>query len=69
MCKDYIETWFQDVVKPEYHSLLQHFLFPNQAGQLVSHIQVIIEVTISYVDMGKFLNFLRTLLHWKSSYT
>ena len=69
MCKDYIENWFQEVIMPQCHFLLQHLSLQNQTGRLVSHIQVIIKVIVSYVDMGKFLTFLRTWLHWKSSYT
>jgi hypothetical protein len=42
---------------------------PKQVGWLVLHIQVITAVTFSYVDMGMFLIFIRTWLHWKSSYT
>ena len=69
MCKDYIENWFQEVIIPQSHFLLRHFLLPHQTGQLLSHIQVIIKVIVSYVDMGKFLTLLRTWLHWKRSYT
>ena len=67
--KDYIETWFQGVVKPEYHFFLQHFLLSNQIGRLVAHIQVSIEVNFSYLDMSMFLTLLHTWLHWKNSYT
>jgi hypothetical protein len=68
MCRDYIENWFQEVIMPQCHFVLQCFLLPNQIGR-VSDIQAIIEVTFLYVDMGKFLVLLRTWLHWKSSYT
>jgi hypothetical protein len=67
--QDYIEIWFQEVIRPQYYSLLQHLLMPKQVGWLVLHIQVITVVTFSYVDMGMFLILLRTWLHWKSSYT
>ena len=69
MGRDYIKNWFQEVIKPQCRFLLRHFLLPNQIGWLVPHIQVIIEVNVSYVDMGKFITFLCTWLHWKSSYT
>ena len=69
MCKYYIENWFQEVIIPQCHFLLRQFWLPNQIGQSVSHIQLIIKVTISYVDMDKFLTFLCTWLYWKSSYT
>jgi hypothetical protein len=69
MCRDYIENWFQEVFMLQCHFILQCFLLPNQKGRLVPHIQAIIELIFSYVDMGKFLFLLRTWLHWKSSYT
>ena len=59
----YIEIWFQEVIKPQYYSLLQHLLMPKQVGWLVLHIQVIIAVTFSYMDMSMFLIFLHTWLH------
>jgi hypothetical protein len=67
--QDYIEIWFQEVIKPQYYSLLQHLLMPKQVGWLVLHIQVITAVNFSYMDMSMFLILLRTWLHWKSSYT
>jgi hypothetical protein len=67
--QDYIEVWFQEVIRLQYHSLLQHLLMPKQVGWLVLHIQVIPAVTFSYLDMGMFLILLRTWLHWKCSYT
>ena len=45
---------------PQRHFLLRRLLLPNQIGRLVSHIQVIIEVFVSYVDMDKFLTLLHT---------
>ena len=69
MCKDYIENWFQEVITPQSHFLLRHFLLPNQTSWLVPHIQVSIEVNFSYLDIGMFLTLLRTWLHWKNSYT
>jgi hypothetical protein len=36
--KYYIEIWFQEVIKPQYYSLLQHPLMPKQVGWLVLHI-------------------------------
>jgi hypothetical protein len=67
--RDYIEIWFQEIIRPQYYSLLQHLLMPKQVGLLVLHIQVITAVNFSYVHMGMYLIFLRTWLHWKSSYT
>ena len=67
--QDYIEIWFQEVIRPQYYSLLQHLLMPKQVGWLVLHIQVITAVNFSYMDMIMFLILLRTWLHWKSSYT
>jgi hypothetical protein len=67
--QDYIEIWFQEVIRPQYYSLLQHLLMPKRVGWLVLHIQVITAVNFSYVDMGMFLILLHTWLHWKSSYT
>lgn len=67
--KDYIETWFHEVTKPQYHSLLQCLLLLNQTGRLVLHIEVITAIIFSYVDKGMFFILLRTWLHWKSSYT
>jgi hypothetical protein len=67
--QDYIEIWFQEVIRPQYYSLLQHLQMPKQVGWLVLHIQVITAVTFLYVDMSMFLILLRTWLHWKSSYT
>ena len=60
MCKDYIENWFQEVIMPQCHFLLRHFLLPNQTSPLVSHIHVIIVVIVLYVDIGKFLTLIRT---------
>jgi hypothetical protein len=67
--QDYIEIWFQEVIRPQYYCLLQHLLMPKQVCWLVLHIQVITMVTFSYVDLGMFLILLRTWLHWKSYYT
>jgi hypothetical protein len=67
--QDYIEIWFQEVIRPQYYSLIQHLLMPKQVGQLVLHIYVIIAVNSSYMDMSMFLIFLCTCLHWKISYT
>jgi hypothetical protein len=36
--QDYIEMWFQEVIRPQYYSLLQHLLMPKQVGWLVLHI-------------------------------
>jgi hypothetical protein len=67
--QDYIEIWFQGVIKPQYYSLLQHLLMPKQVGWLVLHIEAITTVTFSYMDMSMFLMLLRTWLHWNISYT
>jgi hypothetical protein len=67
--QDYIEIWFQEVIRPQYYSLLQHLLVPKQVGWLVLHIQVITMVNFSYADMGMFLILLHTWLHWKIYYT
>jgi hypothetical protein len=67
--QDYIEIWFQEVIKPQYYSLLQHLIIPKQVSWLVLHIQVITVVTFSHADMSMFLILLRTWLHWKSYYT
>jgi hypothetical protein len=67
--QDYIEIWFQEVIRPQYYSLLQHLLIPKQVGWFVLHIQLIIAVKFSYMVMSMFLILLRTWLHWKSSYT
>jgi hypothetical protein len=67
--QDYIEIWFQEVIRTQYYSLLQHLLMPKQVGWLVLHIQVINVVTFSYMDMSMILILLHTWLHWKSSYT
>ena len=67
--KDYIEIWFHEVTKPQYHSFLQCFLLLNQTSQLVLHIQVVTAIIFLYVDKGIFLILLRTWLHWKNSYT
>jgi hypothetical protein len=67
--QDYIEIWFQEVIRPQYYSLIQHLLMSKQVGWLVLHIQVITAVTFLYMDMSMFLILLRTWLHWKSSYT
>ena len=67
--KDYIEIWFHEVTKPQYHSFLQFFLLLNQTSRLVLHIQVITTIIFLYVDKGIFLILLRTWLHWKNSYT
>jgi hypothetical protein len=67
--KDYIEIWFQEAIRPQYYSLIQHLMMPKQVCCLVLHIQVITAVTFSYMDMSMLLILLRTWLHWKSSYT
>ena len=67
--QDYIEIWFQEVIRPQYYSLLQHLIMPKQVGWLVLHIQVITVVTFLYVDMSMFLILLCTWSHWKSFYT
>jgi hypothetical protein len=67
--QDYIEIWFQEIIRPQYYSLLQHLLMAKQVGWLVLHIQVITAVNFSCADMGMFIIFLRKWLHWKISYT
>jgi hypothetical protein len=67
--QDYIEIWFQEVIRPQYHSLLQHLMMSKQVGWFVLHIQVITVVTFSYMDMSMFLILLCTWLHWNISYT
>jgi hypothetical protein len=67
--QDYIEIWFQEVIRTQYYSLLQHIQMPKQLGWLVLHIHVIIAVTFLYVDMSMFLILLCTWSHWKSFYT
>jgi hypothetical protein len=67
--QDYIEIWFQEVIRRQYYSLLQHLLMSKQVGWLVLHIQVITTVNFSYMYMSMFLILLCTWLHWKSSYT
>jgi hypothetical protein len=67
--KDYIEEWFQTIIRPRNHFLLQHFLASNQSYQLASHIQTTIKVHLPYLDMSLFLILLRTWFHWKYSYT
>jgi hypothetical protein len=67
--QDYIEIWFQEVIRPQCYSLLQHLLMPKQVGWLVLHIQVITAINFLYVDMGMFLFLFHTWLHWKSHYT
>jgi hypothetical protein len=67
--KDYIESWFQTVIRPQYSSILQHFLASSPQEQLVSHVRTTIEVYFSYLDMSILINMLCTWLHWKYSYT
>jgi len=35
--QDYIEIWFQEVTRSQCHSLVRHFLLPNQIGWLILH--------------------------------
>jgi hypothetical protein len=58
--QDYIEIWFQEFIKPQYYSLLQHFLTSKKVGCLVLHIQVVTAVNFSYMDMSMFLILLHT---------
>ena len=51
--QDYIESWFQEVTRLQYHFLIQHLLLQKQVSRLVLHIQVITAVTILHEDMGK----------------
>jgi hypothetical protein len=67
--RDYIEAWFQTIIKPQYPSILQHFLASSPQEQLASHVWATIEVYFSYLDMSLLVNLLRTWLHWKYSYT
>ena len=36
--QDYIESWFQEVTRPQHHSLLQHLLLQKQVSRLILHI-------------------------------
>jgi hypothetical protein len=67
--KDYIETWFQIVIRPQYSSTLQHFLASSPQEQLASHIPILIKVYFSNLDMSLTKILLRKWMHWKYSYT
>jgi hypothetical protein len=67
--KDYIEAWFQTLIRPQYSSILQHFLAASPQETLVSHVRTTIEVSFLYLYMSLFINLLRIWLHWKFSYT
>jgi hypothetical protein len=66
---DYIEEWFQAVIRPKNYFTLQHFLATNQTDQLVSHILASIKVHFLKSDMSLLEIMLRKWLHWKYSYT
>ena len=53
--QNYIESWFQKVTWPQYHSFIQHLLIQKQVSQFIFHIQVIPVTTFSYLDKGIFL--------------
>ena len=36
--QDYIEIWFEEAIRPQYYSLLQHLMMPKQVGWLVLQI-------------------------------
>jgi hypothetical protein len=36
--QDYVEIWFQEVIRPQYYSLLKHLLMQKQVGWFVLHI-------------------------------
>ena len=67
--QDYIERWFQEVTRPQYHSFIRHLLMQREVSWLNFHIQVITAIIFSYVDKGTILILLRTWFHCKSSYT
>ena len=67
--EDYIESWFEEVTQPQYHSFLRHLLRKRKIIWLNFHIQVITATLFPYVDIGTILIFLRTWFHWKISYT
>ena len=67
--QDYIERWFQEVTRSQYHSFIRHLLMQRKVSWLNFHIQVITATIFSYVDKGTILIFLRTWFHWKISYT
>jgi hypothetical protein len=43
--KDYIETWFQTVIRPQYHSIFQQFLALSPQEKLASHIRYLSRYT------------------------
>jgi hypothetical protein len=45
MSSDYIEEWFQIVIRSGYHSILQHFLASSPLKQLASHILYLLRYT------------------------
>ena len=67
--QEYIERWFREVTQLQYHSFIRHLLMHRKVSWLNFHIQVITAITITYVDKGTIIIFLRTWFHWKNSYT
>jgi hypothetical protein len=51
----YIEEWFQTIIRPGHHFILQHLLAPNKKDRLVPHILVYIKVYLSNLNMSSFV--------------
>ena len=58
--QDYIERWFQEVTRPQYHSFIRHLLMKRKVSWLNFHIQAITAKIFSYVDKGTNLILLHT---------
>ena len=67
--KYHIESWFQIVTRPQYHSIFQHFLASNLYEQLISHFQSFITIYSSNLDISLLTILLCKWMHWKLSYT
>jgi len=67
--KDHTQTWFQLVIRPQHHSIFQHYLALNIYDQLFFHVQAFTKVYFLNLDMCLLMILLHKWMHWKFSYT
>lgn len=67
--RDYIEDWFQSIVRPRYDYVLQLFMMMDQGKLLPLHVYTITQVPFPHKDMHEIFIMLHTWFHWKFSYT
>jgi len=66
---NYIEIWFQTIIKLSQYPLLQLCLISSKSSHLISQIQVNVKAYISTLHISFSTILMCTWLHWKYSYT